>query len=80
MYRPYLYLETTKRSEFLVAAYLTRRYHYIIIDHVEKENLDLVYSIFSNVYVVSIFLINVFRKIICLELRANLSLYLSPAM
>ncbi|KAL3113616.1 hypothetical protein niasHT_010645 [Heterodera trifolii] len=40
-FRPYLYLETNQGQEFVVAAYLSKKYHFVHIEHSEKENLDL---------------------------------------
>ncbi|KAL3088186.1 hypothetical protein niasHS_008047 [Heterodera schachtii] len=40
-FRPYLYLETNHGQEFVVAAYLSKKYHFVHIEHSEKENLDL---------------------------------------
>uniref|UniRef100_A0A914N4B1 DNA polymerase epsilon catalytic subunit n=1 Tax=Meloidogyne incognita TaxID=6306 RepID=A0A914N4B1_MELIC len=42
LFRPYLYLETVPGSEFAVAEFLSRKYHFVQVEHVEKENLDLV--------------------------------------
>uniref|UniRef100_A0A914Q200 DNA polymerase epsilon catalytic subunit n=1 Tax=Panagrolaimus davidi TaxID=227884 RepID=A0A914Q200_9BILA len=41
-FRPYLYLGTVNGFEFQIAAYLTRKYPLAKVEHVEKENLDLV--------------------------------------
>nr|CAD2190862.1 unnamed protein product [Meloidogyne enterolobii] len=41
LFRPYLYLETVPGSEFAVAEFLSRKYHFVQVEHVEKENLDL---------------------------------------
>lgn len=35
--------------ELAVAAFLSTQYNYIEIDHVEKENLDLVYILFVSI-------------------------------
>uniref|UniRef100_A0A914I899 DNA polymerase epsilon catalytic subunit n=1 Tax=Globodera rostochiensis TaxID=31243 RepID=A0A914I899_GLORO len=40
-FRPYLYLETNQGQEYVVAAYLSRKYHFLQVEHTEKENLDL---------------------------------------
>uniref|UniRef100_A0A914D6Q0 DNA polymerase epsilon catalytic subunit n=1 Tax=Acrobeloides nanus TaxID=290746 RepID=A0A914D6Q0_9BILA len=40
-FKPYLYVGTTPGYELHVASYLGKKYNYITIDHVEKENLDL---------------------------------------
>ena len=42
LFRPYLYLETVPGSEFAVAEFLSRKYHFVQVEHVKKENLDLV--------------------------------------
>ncbi|KAL7072166.1 hypothetical protein ACQ4LE_008340, partial [Meloidogyne hapla] len=41
LFRPYLYLEAVPGNEFAVAEFLSRKYHFIQVEHVEKENLDL---------------------------------------
>ena len=41
VFRPYLYLETTAGNEMAVTAYISRKYHYTQVEHVEKQNLDL---------------------------------------
>uniref|UniRef100_A0A915M8J6 DNA polymerase epsilon catalytic subunit n=1 Tax=Meloidogyne javanica TaxID=6303 RepID=A0A915M8J6_MELJA len=41
LFRPYLYLETVPGSEFAVAEFLSRKYHFVQVEHVKKENLDL---------------------------------------
>ncbi|KAI6196280.1 DNA polymerase epsilon catalytic subunit A [Aphelenchoides besseyi] len=40
-YRPYLYLGVVPQSEYYVAAHLSRKYESLVIEHVEKEDLDL---------------------------------------
>uniref|UniRef100_A0A915CMU3 DNA polymerase epsilon catalytic subunit n=1 Tax=Ditylenchus dipsaci TaxID=166011 RepID=A0A915CMU3_9BILA len=39
--RPYLYVATSAGNECAVETYLTSKYHFIKVEHVEKEDLDL---------------------------------------
>jgi len=41
-FRPYLYVAATEGNSYAVAAYITRKHQHALVEHVEKEDLDLV--------------------------------------